>query len=104
MADPNKQCPYDAVTWDGVDRVSSSGELLSSAQQLAAVSRQYLQHLAQHYVDLPTNVEGAWRYGSEELIQTAMHRFCRGWLSGGGGCAQQLRSSTVAYIQSITCF
>jgi hypothetical protein len=73
MADPIKQCPYDAVTWDGADRVSSSGELLSPAQQLAAVGRQYLQHLAQLDEDLPTNVEGAWCQYTKKLMPILMH-------------------------------
>jgi hypothetical protein len=59
MADAAARCPGQAVTWDGRDHVDSSGKIHNPAEQLAEVSKQYLQHLEQHGVDIPTNVEGA---------------------------------------------
>jgi hypothetical protein len=58
MADAVKRCPSQPAVWDGADRVDSSGQQQSPAEQLAEVSRQFLQQLLQNDLELPNNVEG----------------------------------------------
>uniref|UniRef100_A0A383VM17 Uncharacterized protein n=1 Tax=Tetradesmus obliquus TaxID=3088 RepID=A0A383VM17_TETOB len=83
MADAAARCPGPAVVWDGNYSIDSSGRQQSPDDQLAAVARQYLQHLEQQDENAPGSVE--------KLIRQLVRH---GWLAWGGKLAGRARATS----------